>query len=71
MEYFPWILSAFGIASLWMMGSRSARGPIIGLVGQALWVYYVIATGQWGLMPGVILYALVYLRNLYLYRKSK
>jgi hypothetical protein len=34
--------------------------PIMGLVGQVVWVVYVVLTRQWGLMPGVLLYGVIY-----------
>lgn len=58
-----WILSILGIASLWLMGNKDIWGIYVGLVCQVAWIWYVIETKQWGLMPGVLVYTAVYIRN--------
>ena len=59
-----WILSITSIIMLWLMGNRSKWGPRFGLVNQALWIYYIYNTEQWGLAVGVVAYTLVHIRNL-------
>jgi len=63
-----WILSVLGIISLWLMGDKKVSGILVGLSCQAFWFYYTITTKQYGFIPGVIVYTLVYLRNLYLWK---
>ena len=65
-----WILSILGIASLWLMGNKSLWGIYVGLLCQICWFYYVFDTNQLGLLPGVIVYTVVYLRNGLLWRKG-
>ena len=58
-----WILSATSATMLWQMGNKSKWGPRIGVANQMLWIIYAIWTKQWGLLPGVILYTLIHIRN--------
>lgn len=59
-----WILSATSGIMLWLMGNKSKWGPRIGLANQVLWTIYAILLKQWGLLPGVILYAIIHARNM-------
>ena len=61
---FPWVLSATSAVMLWLMGNKFKAGPILGLANQVLWIVYVGLTRQWGLLPGVILYAAIHVRNM-------
>jgi hypothetical protein len=56
-------LSAWGIAGIFLMGNKWKYAPAFGFFGQILWFYYVITEHQWGLLPGVIGFTLVYFRN--------
>jgi hypothetical protein len=49
---------------LWLMGNKSKWGPRIGLANQVLWMIYAVYTEQWGLVPGIIIYAVVHVRNM-------
>jgi len=46
------------------MGNKSKWGPRLGLANQVLWIIYAVTIKEWGLIPGVILYAIVHIRNL-------
>ena len=60
-----WLLSGLAIISLWLIGDKNLWGFVVGLVTQVFWFYYAYTTEQFGLIPGVIIYTLVYLRNLW------
>ena len=64
MNYLAWILSGLSAIMLWLMGNRSKWGPRLGLANQVLWVIYAVGLRQWGLLPGIVLYTIVHLRNL-------
>jgi hypothetical protein len=57
------LLSIFTIAMLWLMGSKSKWGPIVGLFGQIFWIWFVISNQIWGLAPGVLAVTIVTARN--------
>ena len=59
-----WILSGTSALMLWVMGNKSIWGPRIGLANQVLWIVYIVLTEQWGLLPGVLMYAAIHVRNL-------
>jgi len=45
------------------MGNKSPWGPRIGVLNQVLWFFYIATTEQWGLLPGVIIYTIIHIRN--------
>jgi hypothetical protein len=66
-----WILSFTSATMLWLMGNKSKWGPRVGIANQILWLIYAIHIQQWGLIPGVILYAIVHIRNMIEWEKKK
>jgi hypothetical protein len=63
-----WLLSATSALMLWLMGNKSKWGPRLGIFNQVLWLAYAIGLRQWGLLPGIVLYTFVHMRNLYKWR---
>jgi nicotinamide riboside transporter PnuC len=59
------IISLLSIAMLWFMGNKSIIGPVIGLINQAFWFYYIYTTKQWCLLGATVAFTVVHLRNLY------
>jgi hypothetical protein len=72
MDWFSWLLSATSVLMLWMMGNKSNWGPIIGIMNQFLWFYYILFVlhGQYGLIIGTIAFTVVHIRNLILWKRS-
>jgi len=62
--YLSWLLSITSATMLWLMGNKSKWGPRLGLLNQILWIAYAVWLQQWGLLPGVILYAIIHGRNM-------
>lgn len=65
-----WILSFTSVLMLWLMGNKSKWGPRLGLLNQILWFAYAIMIKEYGLLPGVVLYAIVHVRNLLAWEKK-
>lgn len=63
-QLLSWILSATSAVMLWLMGNKTKWGPRLGIANQVLWVIYCVWTRQWGLLPGVLLYTVIHIRNL-------
>ena len=63
-------MSAVAVWSLYLMGNKNKYGPIVGIVNQVMWIYYVLYTEEWGLMIGVIVYTIVHIRNTYKWAKE-
>ncbi|MFA5759773.1 MAG: hypothetical protein WC942_10515 [Clostridia bacterium] len=59
-----WIISITSCIMLYFMGNKSIIGPILGIINQGLWIFYVSYTQQWGLLLGVSLYTVIHVRNL-------
>lgn len=58
-----WILSIVSMLVLWFMGNKSKYGPILGIAGQVLWIYYAISLRQYGLLIGTVGYLIIHIRN--------
>jgi hypothetical protein len=65
-----WILSGTSALMLWLMGNKSKWGPRLGIANQVIWLIYAIMIKQWGLIPGVLIYAVVHIRNLAKWEKK-
>lgn len=64
-----WLLSGISALMLWQMGNKSIWGPRIGLAAQVLWLYFAIDSKNYGLVPGVAMFAVVHIRNLHKWSK--
>lgn len=56
-------ISLQAVVMLWLMGDGNKIGPVVGLLGQVLWVWYAALTEQWGLTSGIAVFTLVHARN--------
>ena len=67
------VLAVAGLVTMWLAGNErpSAWPWIVGLVSQAGWLYYALATGQWGFVVSALAYATVHARNLVLRRRAR
>ena len=50
-------LSALGLASCWLLGSKRRAGWAVGLVLNLAWTVYATVTAQWGLLPAEVVFA--------------
>ena len=58
-----WLLMAVGASGLFVSGRKCRWGWVISVVAEALWVWYAIATTQYGFVVAAIVYAAVDIRN--------
>jgi nicotinamide riboside transporter PnuC len=70
-QWLTLFISLLSMLMLWLMGNRSIWGPVVGLVNQIVWIIFTIQAKQWGLLPGVIAFTVVHIRNLWLWNKHK
>lgn len=61
--YLPWLMSAITIWMTVLAGNKHPNAWFFGLVNQALWLTWIIATGTWGLLPMNFALWIVYGRN--------
>ena len=59
------LLSVFSIAMIYAMGCKWKYAPLLGIFTQIFWIIFVIETGQYGLMVGVLGYLIVHIINAY------
>lgn len=58
------LLTAVGLAGLWLAGQDNRWGWAVGLGAQLLWIAYAVTTSQWGFLLSAGAYGFVYARNL-------
>jgi hypothetical protein len=61
--YLPWLLSAITIWMTLLAGNKHPRAWEVGLVNQALWLGWIVATANWGFLPMNVALWVVYMRN--------
>lgn len=61
--YLPWLLSAITIYMNVLAGNRTKWAWALGLLNQALWLVWIIASQSWGLLPMNGALWIVYARN--------
>ncbi len=61
--YLPFLLSAITIWMTLLAGNKHPRAWLVGLVGQALWLIWILAASAWGLLPMNVALWVVYARN--------
>lgn len=63
MSYLPWLLSAITIYMTVLAGNKHRLAWVVGLVNQALWLFWIVGTKTWGLLPMNAALWIVYARN--------
>lgn len=61
--YLPWLLSAITIYMTVLAGNKNRNAWLFGLINQALWLVWIIASSAWGLLPMNLALWIVYGRN--------
>lgn len=59
----PWLMSALTIWMTLLAGNKHRSAWVVGLVNQALWLTWIVATHNWGLLPMNAALWVVYARN--------
>ncbi len=61
--YMPWLLSAITIYMTILAGNKTRWAWAVGLVNQALWLVWIMASASYGLLPMNIALWILYGRN--------
>lgn len=61
--YLPWLLSVITIWMTVLAGNKHRSAWVVGLVNQALWLVWIIASDAYGLLPMNAALWVVYTRN--------
>ena len=74
-ELLVWVFSILAsisvLASAWLYGNKSLRGPILGLIGQIPWLGLIVTTSTWGLMLSWVPMTFIHARNLWRWRNQQ
>ena len=62
-ELMPWVMSVITIYMNVLAGNKSRHAWAIGLLNQALWLYWIVATENYGFLPMNLALWIVYGRN--------
>lgn len=68
---YPFLLSCITIWMTLLAGNKHSSAWLIGLLNQALWLFWIIYTGTFGLLPMNIALWIVYTRNHIKWQKYK
>jgi hypothetical protein len=66
-----WIAAGVSVAGLWIAGINPRIGWIYGIVSQAVWVTYGLATDQPGMIALSVAFVALYGRNLWRWRGTQ
>lgn len=61
--YLPWLLSAITIWMTLLAGNMSRMAWPVGMANQALWLVWILASSNWGMLPMNIALTVVCWRN--------
>ena len=65
----PWLLSALTFITMYLAGNKDIRGWYIGLFAQIFWLVFDIHAGAWGLIPVCLGLSVIYVQNIYKWRR--
>jgi hypothetical protein len=65
-----WILSAVQLFTMWSVGNKNYWAWGVGYLLQFLWIWYSAMTGTIGFAVVCPIYAFVYVRNFFLWRRK-
>lgn len=58
------LASGLSLWSIYLMGNKSIKGPVVGLLSQVFWIGHVVLTPAWGIAPVPLALTAVHVRNL-------
>jgi hypothetical protein len=70
LQLIPLATSVVTVIGIWLAGNHDPRGWMLGIANQALWLWFIIAFGAWGLLPLLVVLLFTYSRNLVKWRKE-
>jgi len=71
MSTWSYLLGGLGVICLWMIGSKSSKGFLLGILVQLLWVVYAFQTEQYGFLASAVVYISVYIRNYWRWKQNE
>lgn len=62
-NYASWVLALSGTAAIYFVGRKQIWGWIWLTFNEGLWIFYALATKQYGFIFAAIAYSLVYIKS--------
>ena len=62
-NYLPWMLSAITVWMNILAGNLHKNAWLLGLIGQVLWLIWILVSQNWGFIPLNITLWVIYFRN--------
>ena len=69
-QYWSWLLAVIGVTGIYIVGRKTIWGWLILCVNECLWIFYALATKQYGFIFMATAYALVYIKSYRQWRKD-
>lgn len=69
-QYWSWLLAVIGVAGIFLVGRKTIWGWLVLCVNECLWIFYALATKQYGFIVMAVAYALVYVKSYRQWRKD-
>ena len=66
-----WIISIATLAQQWCMTRKLWWAPVSGMCLQGLWIWYTVATRQWGIAFLSVAYVGVYAASIRRWRRER
>jgi hypothetical protein len=64
-----WLTGAMTVLAMELIGRKYWQGWLVGLVNQFLWLYLIIDTSLWGLLPLTAILSWRYITHLIVWRR--
>ena len=65
-----WALAVIGVTGIFLVGRKTIWGWLVLCVNECLWIFYALATKQYGFIVMAVAYALVYVKSYRQWRKD-
>jgi hypothetical protein len=69
-QYWSWLLAVIGVAGIFLVGRKTIWGWLVLCVNECLWIFYALATKQYGFIFMATAYALVYIKSYRQWRRD-
>jgi hypothetical protein len=66
-----WVLALVGVTGIFLVGRKTIWGWLILYVNEVLWIFYALATDQYGFIFMAVTYAAVYIKSFLHWRKDE
>ena len=66
-----WVLAVIGVTGIFLVGRKTIWGWLILCVNEVLWIFYALATDQYGFIFMAVTYAAVYIKSFLHWRKDE